>query len=98
MYENSVIREEENEDEDSINEISDIKEEVRKRNMQNKTEEDTNEEEKEEEEEKENEEEEEEEDEEKISKDALFKKNVEESKIRYIERNLKKMNNKSINR
>ena len=98
MYENSVIREEENEDEDSINEISDIKEEVRKRNMQNKTEEDSNEEEKEEEEEKENEEEEEEEDEEKISKDALFKKNVEESKIRYIERNLKKMNNNSINR
>ena len=52
---------------------------------------------KEEEEEKEDEEEEEEEDddndESKISHDSLFKKEVEQSKIKYIERNLNKMNN-----
>ena len=102
--ENSIIKEEENEeDEDSYNDIDELKEEVKNKSKENKKEEekkeeiedeDEEEEEKEEKEEKEgeDEEEEEEEDEDKMSKDLLFKKNVEESKIKYIEKNLKKMN------
>jgi len=58
---------------------------------------DNDKEEEEEKEEKEEEEEEEEEDDDnddsKISHDSLFKKEIEQSKIRYIERNLNKMNN-----
>ena len=88
--ETTIIKEEDNE-EDSDEEISDIKEEIKKKS-QDKKEEKKEEEEEEEEEEGENEEEEEdEEEEEKESKDSLFTKNVEESKIRYIEKNLEKM-------
>ena len=102
--ENSIIKEEDNEDEDSINDISDIKKEVMKNKEEKKEEkkEEYEEEEEEKDEEGENEEDEEEEEDEdynKKKKNDLFKKNVEESKIRYIEKNLKQMNNNaSINR
>ena len=86
--ENSIIKEEDNE-EDSDEEINDIKEEIKRKNSENKKEEESKEE--------IEEEEEEEEEEEKESKDSLFKKNVEESKIRYIERNMQKMGNNSLN-
>jgi hypothetical protein len=107
MDENTIIKEEENEDEDSFNDIEDIKQEIKNRNNNNinKIEEEKKDKIEEEKEEEENEhyeeedEEEEEEDEGRVSKDSLFKKNVEESKIRYIERNLKKLNNNySINK
>ena len=103
--ENSIIKEEENEeDEDSFNDIDELKQEIRNKSAENKKEEEKKEEifdddkEEEEKEDKEKdddddeEEEEEDDDEDKISKELLFKKNVEESKIKYIEKNLRKMN------
>ena len=103
MDENSIIKEEDNEDEDSIDDISDIKKAVMKnkeeKNEEKKEEHEEEEERDEEGENEEDEEEEEDEDYEKRKKNDLFKKNVEESKIRYIEKNLKQMNNNaSINR
>ena len=111
IEESRIIKEEDNEDEDSFNDISDIKDEVKNNNNgKNKSDEMKKEinddEDTEEKEEKENEDEEEEEDDEdddddedKTSKEDLFKKNVEESKILYIEKNMKNIgnNNSSLN-
>ena len=107
----TIIKEEDNEDEDNScdyrDEIeSEIKNKKNSKDYKNKSgeKEENEEEEENKEEEDNNEEEEEEEDDEdkddsKISNDSLFRKDIEESKIRYFERNLKKMgNNLSINR
>jgi hypothetical protein len=93
IEESRIIKEEENEDEDSFEDISDIKNEVKNNKNKSKEEENDKEENNEEEKEKEEneeEEEEEEDDEDQMPKVDIFKKNVEESKIRYIEKNLKK--------
>ena len=92
IEESRIIKEEENEDEDSFEDISDIKNEVKNNKNKSKEEENDKEENNEEENNEENEEEEEEEedDEDQMPKVDIFKKNVEESKIRYIEKNLKK--------
>ena len=98
--ETNAIKEEDNEEDLNEEEEEEEKEEEKKKDKKNKSKSEENfknKSGKEEEEENEDEEEEEEEDEDnddsKISNDSLFKKDIEQSKIRYLEKNLNKMKN-----
>ena len=77
-----------------LNNIENLDENKNKNKKNNKTEEENEE---EEDEENEEEEDDEDNDDSKISNDSLFKKEIEQSKIKYIERNLNKLVNNNVN-